>query len=96
MAFVDCALSYPVRAELVEALACWLGKHAWVECGSRESPGVRVTFFCFAKRTPLRRRAHTPAPALNQSTLIAIDYVANKVIPTRAKAQKSLEKEARP
>ena len=46
-----------VRAELVEALVCWLEKHAWVQGGSRESPGVRVTFFCFAKRkSPKKRR----------------------------------------
>jgi hypothetical protein len=46
-----------VRAEPVEALACWFGGHAWVQCGSRESPGVRVTFFCFAKRkSPKKRR----------------------------------------
>ena len=31
--------------------------HARFECGSRESPGVRVTFFCFAKRkSPKKRR----------------------------------------
>ena len=46
-----------VRAELVEALVCWFDKHAWVQGGSRESPGVRVTFFCFAKRkSPKKRR----------------------------------------
>ena len=34
----------------------WL-LHARVECGSRESPGMRVTFFCFAKRkSPKKRR----------------------------------------
>jgi|GEM_PF-669294 len=46
-----------VWAEPVEALACWFGKRAGVEGGSRESPGVRVTFFCFAKRkSPKKRR----------------------------------------
>ena len=31
--------------------------HARFECGSRESPGMRVTFFCFAKRkSPKKRR----------------------------------------
>ncbi len=35
MAFVDCALSSTVRAELVEAWACWFEKHARVEGGSR-------------------------------------------------------------
>ena len=46
-----------VRAEPVEALACWFDRHAWVEGGGRESPGVRVTFFCFAKRkSPKKRR----------------------------------------
>ena len=46
-----------VRAELVEALACWFDKHAWVQGGGRESPGMRVTFFCFAKRkSPKKRR----------------------------------------
>ena len=31
--------------------------HARFECGSRESPGGRVTFFCFAKRkSPKKRR----------------------------------------
>jgi len=30
---------------------------AWFECGGRESPGLRVTFFCFAKRkSPKKRR----------------------------------------
>ena len=34
----------------------WL-PHDRVECGSRESPGMRVTFFCFAKRkSPKKRR----------------------------------------
>ena len=34
----------------------WL-LHARFECGSRESPGERVTFFCFAKRkSPKKRR----------------------------------------
>ncbi len=57
MAFVDCALSFAARAELVEALVCWFDKHAWVQGGSRESPGMRVTFFCFAKRKlPKKRR----------------------------------------
>ncbi len=46
-----------VLAELVEAGACWLRKHARVEGGGRESPGMRVTFFCFAKRkSPKKRR----------------------------------------
>mgnify|MGYP006161200237 CR=1 FL=1 len=46
-----------VRAELVEALVCWFERHAGVEGGGRESPGVRVTFFCFAKRkSPKKRR----------------------------------------
>ena len=51
----------PVRVELVEtgecshALLIWL--HAFAEDGGRESPGVRVTFFCFAKRkSPKKRR----------------------------------------
>ena len=39
-----------VRAEPVEAGACWFGRHAWVEGGGRESPGVRVTFFRVAER----------------------------------------------
>ncbi len=57
MASVDCALSFTARAELVEALVCWFDKHAWVQGGSRESPGMRVTFFCFAKRkSPKKRR----------------------------------------
>ena len=34
-----------------------IGWCAFVECGGRESPGVRVTFFCFAKRkSPKKRR----------------------------------------
>ena len=34
-----------------------VGSHAFVEGGGRESPGVRVTFFCFAKRkSPKKRR----------------------------------------
>ena len=34
-----------------------IGSHASVECGGRESPGERVTFFCFAKRkSPKKRR----------------------------------------
>ncbi len=46
-----------VRAELVEAWACGLGKRAWVRGGGRESPGMQVTFFCFAKRkSPKKRR----------------------------------------
>ena len=46
-----------VRAELVESGACLFEKHAWVQGGGRESPGLRVTFFCFAKRkSPKKRR----------------------------------------
>ena len=46
-----------VRAEPVEAGARWFGGRAWVQGGSRESPGRRVTFFCFAKRkSPKKRR----------------------------------------
>ncbi len=46
-----------VRAELVEAVACGFGGRARVGVGGRESPGVRVTFFCFAKRkSPKKRR----------------------------------------
>ena len=34
-----------------------MGERAFVEGGGRESPGVRVTFFCFAKRkSPKKRR----------------------------------------
>ena len=34
-----------------------VGPHACVEGGGRESPGVRITFFCFAKRkSPKKRR----------------------------------------
>ncbi len=52
-----CGALQSVGAELVEACSCWLGQHAWVECGGRESPGMRVTFFCFAKRkSPKKRR----------------------------------------
>ncbi len=57
-----------VRAEPVEAWACWLGRHAWFQGGGRESPGMRVTFFWRRKRKPLRRRAHTPASALGNGT----------------------------
>ncbi len=39
-----------VRAGLVEALAGWFDKHAWVQGGGRESPGMRVTFFRVAER----------------------------------------------
>ena len=57
MASSGCAFSFAVRAARVEALACWFEKHAWVEGGGRESPGMRVTFFCFAKRkSPKKRR----------------------------------------
>ena len=53
----SCGALLSVRAELVEACSCWLGQHAWVEGGGRESPGMRVTFFCFAKRkSPKKRR----------------------------------------
>ncbi len=42
---------------LKPGLACWFGRRACVEGGGRESPGVRVTFFCFAKRkSPKKRR----------------------------------------
>ncbi len=38
-------------------LVRWFGRCACVECGGRESPGVRVTFFCVAKRkSPKKRR----------------------------------------
>ena len=38
-------------------LVGWFGRCACVECGGRESPGVRVTFFCVAKRkSPKKRR----------------------------------------
>ena len=51
------ALFPPVRAELVETWACWFEKHACVEGGGRESLGMRVTFFCVAKRkSPKKRR----------------------------------------
>ncbi|PIF18923.1 hypothetical protein CLU87_2885 [Acidovorax sp. 59] len=57
MAFVNVAWSLAVRAEPVEGLARWFDKRAWVQGGGRESPGVRVTFFCFAKRkSPKKRR----------------------------------------
>ena len=57
MASSGCAFSFAVWAERVEALACWFETHAWVESGGRESPGMRVTFFCFAKRkSPKKRR----------------------------------------
>ena len=56
-----------VRAEPVEALACWFDRHAWVEGGGRESPGVRVTFFCFAKRkSPKKRRPPVCDPCAAQ------------------------------
>ncbi len=46
-----------VRTEPVGAGGCWFGGRAGVQGGSRESPGVRVTFFCFAKRkSPKKRR----------------------------------------
>ena len=39
------------------------GPHAFVEGGGRESPGVRVTFFCFAKRkSPKKRRPYSLRP----------------------------------
>jgi len=47
---LGCVCSQAVRAELVEALACWFGKHACVQGGGRESPGMRVTFFRVAER----------------------------------------------
>jgi hypothetical protein len=57
MASSGCAFSFAVRAGRVEALACWFDKHARVQGGGRESPGMRVTFFCFAKRkSPKKRR----------------------------------------
>jgi len=57
MASSGCAFSFAVRAGRVEALACWFDTHAWGEGGGRESPGMRVTFFCFAKRkSPKKRR----------------------------------------
>ena len=57
MAFMNFAWSSAVRAEPGEPLACWLDKHARVQGGGRESPGMRVTFFCFAKRkSPKKRR----------------------------------------
>jgi len=55
-----------------------------------------VTFFRRDERKLLRRRAHTPASALNQSTAIAIKNIAYTAIPTRANAQKIREEEARP
>jgi hypothetical protein len=45
----------PVRAELVEAGACWFEKHACVEGGGRESPGMRVTFFWSPKESHQRK-----------------------------------------
>ncbi len=52
-----CVPPQTVRAELVEAGARWFEKHAGFEGGGRESPGVRVTFFCVAKRkSPKKRR----------------------------------------
>ena len=57
MASSGCAFSFAVRAGRVEALACWFDRHARVQGGGRESPGMRVTFFCFAKRkSPKKRR----------------------------------------
>ena len=57
MASMNFAWSSAVRAEPGEPLACWLDKHARVQGGGRESPGMRVTFFCFAKRkSPKKRR----------------------------------------
>ena len=57
MASSGCASSFAVWAGRVEALVCWFDTHPWVEGGGRESPGVRVTFFCFAKRkSPKKRR----------------------------------------
>ena len=57
MASSGCAFSFAVWAERVEALVGWFDRHAWVEGGGRESPGMRVTFFCFAKRkSPKKRR----------------------------------------
>ena len=65
MASMNFAWSSAVRAEPGEPLACWLDKHARVQGGGRESPGMRVTFFCFAKRkSPKKRRPQSATPAL--------------------------------
>ena len=43
--------------------ARWFGRCACFEGGGRESPGVRVTFFCFAKRkSPKKRRPYRLRP----------------------------------
>ncbi len=55
-----------------------------------------VTFFWRSKRKPLRRRAHTPAPALGKTTQVTTKTIANKAITTRGRASKSLKKEAQP
>jgi hypothetical protein len=55
-----------------------------------------VTFFWRSKRKSLRRRAHTPAPALCKHTQVTTKKIAIKAIPTRANTPKSLKEEAHP
>ncbi len=51
------------RAEVFEAGACWFERRAWVECGGRESPGARVTFFRVAERkSPKKGRSPVCVP----------------------------------
>ena len=57
---------YLICSAVIYRLICYLfgsGWHARVECGSRESPGVRGTFLCFAKeKYPKERRPHCLRP----------------------------------
>ena len=60
MASSGCAFSFSVRAALVEALACWFEKHAWVQGGGRESPR-RARYFSLLRQRKVPKRKATPS-----------------------------------
>ena len=63
MIAMDC---YSRRSARIYCLICYSFEsrwHAYAKSGGRESPGMRVTFFCFAERkSPKKGRPHCARP----------------------------------
>ncbi|PUA95837.1 hypothetical protein C8C99_0640 [Acidovorax sp. 107] len=60
MASMNLAWSLAVRAEPVEALACWFDTRAWVQGGGRESPR-RARYFSLLRQRKVPKRKATPS-----------------------------------
>ena len=60
MASSGCASSFAVWAGRVEALACWVDTHAWVQGGGRESPR-RAKYFSLLRQRKVPKRKATPS-----------------------------------